>query len=217
MIKVGKSRIKLFVEGDTEEYYFSELRKSNEVEIIYKEVNLNGGGYTSFLNELKKSSEFGFVAFFIVIDLDRFVDDPGQKEPFEKLIEYCRSKNKHGRIPYFLIATNRDFEYFACCHCKNYKDTDTSTYILKKFNYPSISDFKSDKRIFEYLNRNIRSTKYAIERIKRRKPFISNIYKRECKGLDLSIKINKTELNPEALTYYHSNIGELFDNIGVEL
>lgn len=217
MSRVGKARLKLFVEGDTEENYFSGLRTKNNIEIVYKEVNLNGGGYTSFLKEIKKSSEYGFVAFFIVIDLDRYIDDPNQSETFKKLLEYCNSKNKTGRIPYFLIATNKDFEFFACCHCPKYNDGDTSSYITKKFNYSSVDEFKSDKKVYEFLNRNTRSYKSAINKIRDRKTYISNIFRRDNKGLDVNIRISKTVINPEALTYYHSNVFELFDIIGVEI
>ena len=35
----------MFVEGYTEANYFKKLRKNNNVEIAYKEINMEGGGY----------------------------------------------------------------------------------------------------------------------------------------------------------------------------
>ena len=57
MNREGKLKLKLFVEGYTEENYFKKLRKNNNVEIAYKEINMEGGGYTNFLEEIKKSSD----------------------------------------------------------------------------------------------------------------------------------------------------------------
>jgi hypothetical protein len=216
MIRKGKLKLKLFVEGDTEENYFKKFRKNNNVEIIYKEINLGGGGYTSFLKEIKKSSDRGYVATFIIIDLDRFINEPSQNKPFEELVKYCRRQNKNGRIPYFLIATNRDFEFFACSHCKDYKDSHTTAYIINKFDYPSLDEFKSDKKLYEFLNSNSRSFENAINKIKGRKPYISNIYKKEINGIDITIKVKNTIISEEALCYYHSNIYELINIIGVE-
>lgn len=215
MTREGKLRIKLFVEGYTEENYFKNLRKSNNVEISYKEVNMKGGGYTSFLNEVRKSPDSGFIAVFIVVDLDKFIQEPDQGEPFKKLLRHCKNKNKSGKIPYFLIVSNKDFEYFACCHCLNYKNTDTTAYITKKFKYKSLEEFKEYEKVYNFLNSNSRSYTNALSKIRYQKPYISNQYKKEVKGLDINIKIKRTEIESGALNYFHSNIYELFEIIGV--
>lgn len=212
----GKLKLKLFVEGYTEENYFKKLRKNNNVEISYTEINMEGGGYTSFLKEIKKSSDLGFIAVFIVIDLDKYIDEVNQKKPLEELIAYCKRKNKNGRIPYFLIASNRDFEFFACSHCVNYKDSNTNAYITKNFKYKNLEDFKSDEKIYEFLNSNSKSYINAINKIKTKKPYISNEYIKDIKKLDKSLKIRQTTINAEALCYFHSNMYEFFDIIGVE-
>ena len=216
MNREGKLKLKLFVEGYTEENYFKNLRKNNDVEITYKEINMEGGGYTSFLEEIKKSSDLGFLAVFVVIDLDKYICEPNQKKSFEELVMYCKRKNKNGRIPYFLVASNRDFEYFACSHCKNYKDSDTTAYITRNFKYKSLEDFKADEKIYEFLNSNSRSYNNAIIKIKSKKPYISNEYIKDNKKLDKLIKIKKTNIFEEALCYLHSNLYEFFDIIGVE-
>ncbi len=216
MTRVGKLNIKLFVEGYTEENYFKNLRKSRNVEISYKEVNMKGGGYTNFYNEIRKSSDSGFIAIFIVVDLDKFIKEPNQVKPFNKLLKYCQDKNKNGKIPYFLIVSNSDFEYFACCHCSKYKNNDTTAYIINKFNYKSLDDFKNDEKIYSFLNSNFRSYTNALTKIRSQTPYISNLYNKDEKGLDIKIKIKRTVIESGALNYFHSNIYELFEIIGVK-
>ena len=95
MTREGKLKLRLFVEGYTEENYFKKLRKNNNVEITYKEINMEGGGYTNFLEEIKKTSDLGFIAVFIVVDLDKYICEINQKKPFEELVKYCHNKNKN--------------------------------------------------------------------------------------------------------------------------
>ncbi len=217
MTRERKERIKLFVEGDTEKNYFEKLRKNNNVEITYTEVNMGGGGYTSFLKKVKKSSDLGYIAVFIVIDLDKYIDEPhSHKQAFEALVSFCRSRNKISKKPYFLIVSNRDFEYFACCHCGNYKSGDTKAYIAKVFNYQNVDEFKADKKIYEFLNSNSRSFDNAVTKIRGRKPFISNRFKKIYKNLDITINIEEIIISDDACNYYHSNLYELFDIIGVK-
>lgn len=216
MTREGKLKLRLFVEGYTEENYFKKLRKNNNVEITYKEINMEGGGYTNFLEEIKKTSDLGFIAVFIVVDLDKYICEINQKKPFEELVMYCKRKNKNGRIPYFLIASNKDFEFFACSHCANYKDSDTTAYITKNFKYKRLEDFKADEKVYEFLNSNSRTYNNAINKIKSKKPYISNEYIKDIKKLDKVIKIKHTNIHEEALCYFHSNLYELFDIIGVE-
>lgn len=148
MTRHGKMRLKVFVEGDTEKNYFSKLRKSNDIEISYIEINMHGGGYKEYLKQVKKkATDLGVMAVLVVVDLDKYVEEPCEKEPFKKLHNFCKRKNKNGRTPYFLIASNRSFEYFACLHCPSYKDNDVTRYIEKDFNYKNLDKFKSDKKV----------------------------------------------------------------------
>lgn len=212
MIKSPKKKIKLFVEGDTEENYFKRLRKDNNVEIIYQEVNMKGGGYSNFLKMIKKSGDLGYIAVFVIVDMDKIYEDRGS---FNKLMEYCKTKNKSKKIPYFVVGTNKDFEFFACSHCPNYKGQPTSQYITNQFGYKSVETFKSDPKIFEFLNKNNRSYTLALERLRKKQPYVKNEFK--VMKQDMKISISSTNQNEDALAYQHSNIYELFDIIGVDL
>lgn len=212
MRRLPKKKIKLFVEGDTEENYFSHLKKGNEVEITYEEVNMHGGGYTNFLKKLKKFGELGYIAVFIIVDMDKIDED---KASFNKLKEFCDNKNKAKKIPYFLVGTNKDFEFFACSHCPNYKGQPTDRYITNEWGYKSVDEFKSDTKIYEFLNKNNRSYQIALEKLSRKNPYISNAF--VVKKQDMKISITKTKINEEALSYQHSNIQELFAIIGINI
>ena len=208
--------IKLFVEGINEINYFSALRTKENITITYKEANMKGGGYSSFLDTIRKSSDLGYIAIFILIDLDKYIDEPNERKNFDKLLNFCKSKNKGKGIPYFLIGTNNAFEYFACCHCPEYKNQKPKTYITKKFGYDSLSDFKADAKIYEFLNRDKRSLNTAITSITQKPPFIRNEFTLIHKGLDITFKNKKALINYEALNYYHTNIYELLNLIGLE-
>lgn len=223
MTRNAKMRLKVFVEGTTEKNYFSKLRKNNNVEISYEEINMAGGGYTEFLKQIKKKTpNMGCLAVFIVIDLDRYVDDSREREPFKKLYKFCKMKNKSNKTPHFLIVTNRSFEYFACLHCPSYKGSNTTKYIEKDFNYKDLDKFKSDKKVYEFLNRELRSFENAINKIKKqneieeKQPFINYDYKVERKNLDINIKVKREHLNEDAISYKHSNLEILFDIIVVK-
>ena len=168
--------ILVFVEGDTEENYFKSLRKhrNNNIKLSFKTSNMDGGGYNNFLNKIRKESTKGYIAFFIIIDLDKVQSDSVN---FNKLLDYCKKKNSEkNQIPYFLIGTNKDFEFFACCHCPKYKvSKDTKSYIEKEFNFRDLNKFKSDSKIYEFLNRDGRTVENALETLKKIKHYIENI------------------------------------------
>ena len=206
--------ILVFVEGDTEENYFKSLRKhrNNNIKLSFKTSNMDGGGYNNFLNKIRKESTKGYIAFFIIIDLDKVQSDSVN---FNKLLDYCKKKNSEkNQIPYFLIGTNKDFEFFACCHCPKYKvSKDTKSYIEKEFNFRDLNKFKSDSKIYEFLNGDGRTVENALETLKKIKPYIENIYKKTNKGLDISINITQTNIDPSRINSKNSNINEFFDLI----
>lgn len=207
-----KKKLKLFVEGDTEENYFKQLKEKNNLDITYKPVNLRGGGYSNFIREIIKSGDLGFIAVFVIVDLDK-IDE--EKENFFRLYAYCKEKNKKGKVPYFLIGTNKDFEFFSCCHSPKYTGQSTDQFIKKEYGYKSVEEFKGDKKIYEVLNKGERSYKVALDKLKHKKPYICNQYKLEKK--DMQIKIIDTGLFEDALSYPHSNMQELFEIIGIKL
>jgi len=153
----------------------------------------------------------GFLAIFIFLDLDKANQE---KQQLQDLINYCNNKNKASKIPYFLIGTNKDFEFFACCHCPNYKKTDTSKYIVNKFKYKSLSEFKSDCNIFLFLNKENRSYKNVINTMKNIDTYFTHSYIKKEKGLDITIKSKgNIKINSDTLSNQHSNINEFFDII----
>ena len=204
-------RIKILVEGKTEENYFKGFKEQPELKLYIKTVNMNGGGYSNFLKQLKKEDETGFLAIFIIIDLDKALIE---KKALEELIKYCDAKNKHSIVPYFLIGNNKDFEFFVCCHCPNYKNNDTHHYITKHFGYKSLEELKADNKIFDFLNKNRRSYKNTIQKLKQNQPhYFSHQYSVRKEGVDISILLRpkKTTITDNSLNYNHSNIYELFD------
>lgn len=201
-------RILLFVEGKTEYNYFNSFKRYNNLEIKFKNIiNVEGGGYTRFLKEIKKSNMHGYLAFFIIFDLDRYHQE---KDSFDKLLKYCNSQNKIGN-PHFLIGSNKDFELFACCHCPNFQiGKNSKSYIEKDFGFKRIDDFKSSQNIYEFLNKDNKSYKNALDKLNNNKNFIQNEYKLKTKGIDFSIKSPKISINQNNIVNQHSNIGDLF-------
>ena len=111
-----QKRFVVFCEGDTEYNYIDKMRKRQDVQIALKPINMHGGGYSNFLKKIKTESQTNCLAKFIIVDADRLVKHPGEKDSFLQLSEYCRLQNKKGTIPHFLIVNNPDFEYVACLH-----------------------------------------------------------------------------------------------------
>ena len=48
-----KKNFKVFCEGDTEYNYIDELRRQKRFSIAIKHVNMKGGGYSNFLEQVK--------------------------------------------------------------------------------------------------------------------------------------------------------------------
>lgn len=211
MIRKGKQRIKIFVEGHTEQNYISELNKAPNIEISIKPVNMKGGGYSEFLKQIRKESSDGFLASFILIDLDKAMPE---KKELNQLIEFCNKNNEHSDIPYILIGNNPDFEFFACSHCPDYKKRSTDQYIIKDFGYKDLATFKSDKKIYGFLNSNKCSYKIALEALSKGKTYFTHSCKKEKDGLDVSIVLSgNVKINTDSLSSKHSNMKELFDMI----
>ena len=61
----------VFCEGDTEYNYIDTMRLNQGVELALKPINMHGGGYSNFLEVIKKEANNNCLAKFIVIDYDR--------------------------------------------------------------------------------------------------------------------------------------------------
>ena len=111
-----RKRFEIFCEGDTEYRYFEGMRTRQSVELTLRPINMKGGGYASFLKELKAKGQVNCVARFIIVDGDRITSNVGEAHAFEELVDYCRQQNKKSGIPCFIILNNPNFEYVACLH-----------------------------------------------------------------------------------------------------
>lgn len=212
MSRYIKPRIRLFVEGKTEDNYFKELAKTLNLDFSIETIDMNGGGYSNFLNQIKKKGQLGCTFIFIIIDLDKVCDD---KKNFSKLVKYCNEQNKRVDVPYFLIGNYKDFEYFACLHSNEYKEGDTKYFIINKFNYKNIDSFKSNNKIFNFLNSNGRSYENAINKISKKQAYIYNEYKPVNKnGGDIVAKNIKIKINDNLENIKNSNMNDLFNIIG---
>lgn len=211
MGRSGQIKVQLFVEGYTEKHYLEQLKKKENVKIEYETVNVKGGGYSAMLSQIKKVSDLGFLAKIIILDYDLARNEPTEKVNFGKIVDYCRGKNKHGRIPYILIANNFDFEYFACLHSKSYHDSDTSKFIIQRYGYKCIEDFKSDTKVYDKLNSNGSSYQIARNTLKKqsKKTLVENNCKITHNGLNIKIINTKLSYFPEADTYKNTNMEDL--------
>ena len=145
--RVLKKRYAIFCEGDTEYNYIDKMRKKQGVELVLKPINMHGGGYSNFLCQIKKESQTNYLGKFIIVDADRIVSVPGEKENFLKLLEYCKIQNDKGNTPLFVITDNPDFEYVACLHDADYKGQDTKSYIVRTWGYKDLDAFKNDTEV----------------------------------------------------------------------
>lgn len=156
----------VFCEGDTEYNYIDAMRLKQGVELALKPVNMHGGGYTSFLDEIKKEASNNCLAKFVIIDFDRVKKHSGELQKLREIIEYCKLQNNSKRIPHFLILDNPDFEYIACLHTTDYRGQDVKKYIEQTLGFEDIEKFKAKKDIYTYLNTKGNSFELMLSRLR---------------------------------------------------
>ena len=98
-----RKKFVIFCEGDTEYNYIDAMRLKQGVELALRPVNMHGGGYSSFLEEIKKEASNNCLAKFIIIDFDRVKTNIGELQKLKEIIGYCALQNISKRIPHFLI------------------------------------------------------------------------------------------------------------------
>jgi len=172
---------------------------------------MHGGGYSNFLKQIKKESQTNYLAKFIIVDADRIINVPGEKDNFLKLLEYCRTQNDKGNTPLFVIADNPDFEYVACLHDADYKGQGTENYIVKNWGFKDLDSFKNETEIYDFLNSGSKSFETMLGIIRVQEKLVKNRYEIKKKTFDISIR--STEYNPDVLGRKTSNIEEFFDVI----
>lgn len=201
-----KKNFKVFCEGDTEYNYIDEMRRQKRLSISLKLVNMKGGGYSDFLEQVKIDGSTNCLAKFIIIDGDRAVVEDGEKKNLRELLEYCILQNRSGRIPHFLIVNYPDFEYIACLHTPKYKRQNVAQYIVKELGYKSVDEFKADKKVYNVLNTNGNSYDLMLSLLKKENCFVINNYSIK----QYEIKIS-TIYDWEKLGEKGSNINEFFE------
>ena len=199
----------VFCEGDTEFNYIDAMRLKQGVELALKPVNMHGGGYTSFLDEIKKEASNNCLAKFVIIDFDRVKKHSGELQKLREIIEYCKLQNNSKRIPHFLILDNPDFEYIACLHTVEYRGQDVKKYIEQTLGFEDIEKFKAKKDIYTYLNTKGNSFELMLSRL--RGQIVINHY--QINKTSFEIKISRTDIMWDNESKRGSNINEFFSVI----
>ena len=226
--RIAEKNIVLYVEGETEKRYFEALKKEKcDLEISIKEIKIVSGNYKSVIINLKKDLKtMGHLAVFVILDLDRYVIDIEEKS-FIELVNYINTINKNSRIPYLLIDSNLDFEYFLAMHSLSFNGSDYKKFLLSKdFKYKDMRDLKSDKNIYSSFNtgnksydnaiKNKISDKKKLEEYKKNSRVIFNDFEVKVKGVDINIKMNKVFLFKDNVSKKSYNFDELFEILNTE-
>ena len=66
--RTTKKNFKVFCEGDTEYNYIDEMRRQKKLSISLKPVNMRGGGYSNFLEQIKTDGTTNCLAKFIIVE-----------------------------------------------------------------------------------------------------------------------------------------------------
>lgn len=205
-----KKNFKVFCEGDTEFNYIDEMKRQKKLSIAIKNINMRGGGYSNFLEQVKIDGAANCLAKFIIIDGDRAVAEEGEKKKLRELLEYCILQNNSGRIPHFLIINYPDFEYIACLHTPKYRSQNVVQYIIRELGYKDIDEFKADKKIYTVLNTCGNSSELMCSRLRKDDCFICNDYKLKKGMYEIQIATN---YDWDKLGRKSSNINEFFEII----
>ena len=174
----------VFCEGDTEYNYIDTMRLNQGVELALKPINMHGGGYSNFLEVIKKEANNNCFAKF-------------------------KLQNSNKRIPHFLILDNPDFEYIACLHILEYQGQDVKKFIEQTLGFKNIDNFKAKKDVYEYLNTKGNSYNIMLDRLK--EYIVKNSYNINKSNFD--IRITKTDVIWDNENKRGSNIREMFEII----
>lgn len=186
---------KIFCEGDTEHNYFDYIRKNKKVSLTIRPINMKGGGYANFLDQIERDANSNCLAKFIVIDGDRALSIPSEQEKLRELIDFCKIQNSSRRIPHILIIDYPDFEYVACLHTYAFKGQNVEQYIKKELGYKDIDSFKADDKVFKVL---VESGKGSVEQllksINHNVAIVKNVFSINKSQYEISVE-SKIEMN----------------------
>lgn len=184
------------------------MRRQKKLSIALKPVNMRGGGYGNFLEQIRIDGTTNCLAKFIIVDGDRAVMDNNEKKNLRELLEYCILQNKSGRTPHFLIVDYPDFEYIACLHTPKYKGQTVAQYIIKELGYKSVDEFKANEKVYNVLNTNGNSYSLMLPLLKKENCFIINHPTINKKQYEIKVS---TVYDWEKLGRRGSNINEFFE------
>lgn len=105
-IRQPQKIFKVFCEGGTEHHYIDELRRQKKLSITLKLVNMEGGGYRNFLEQVRTDGTANCLAKFIIIDGDRAISEEGEKKNLGELLKYCIRQNIMVRTPRSICSGN---------------------------------------------------------------------------------------------------------------
>ena len=108
-----------------------------------------------------------------------------------------------------MIVDCPDFEYVACLHDSEYPGGDVANHIKSNFNFGKLESFKSNPKIYSFLNTGSKSYQYVMNQLEQRAKIISNRYKRD----NVLICMLNTITNWNLIGQRNSNISEIFDII----
>lgn len=109
-----KTKIVVFVEGQTEEYYFKEFIKDKFDDSFNFDINNIGcGNYSRFLNIAEQYKGVD-TPLLIVVNLDRTIDDEAEYKYLHKLCNAIKHTSKYSNI----FLTYKNFETFLSAHFK---------------------------------------------------------------------------------------------------
>ena len=206
-----RRKFEVFCEADTEYNYINHMRRKQGVEISLRPINMKGGGYGNFLNEIKTKGQVNCLARFIIVDADRMKTNTGEKAAFLRLLDYCRQQNRKKAIPCFLILDNPDFEYVACLHAADFSGQASEKFIHDRMGFPSLATFKSKEDVYEFLTSGSYRYEHMLERLRGGKKALYNKY--VIRRQSYSIEIRETIFDKANLTVRGSNLEEFFDVI----
>lgn len=206
--RVTQKNFKVFCEGDTEYHYIDEMRRQKRLSITLKPVNMRGGGYSNFLEQVKTDGTTNCLAKFIIVDGDRAITEAGEKKSLGELLNYCILQNQSRRIPHFLIIDYPDFEYVACLHTPKYKGQTAAQYLIKELGYKNIDAFKADQNVYRVLNTDENSYNRMLSSLRKENCFVINSYAINKKFYEIKIT---THYDWEKLGRMGSNINEFFE------
>lgn len=195
-------KVKVFVEGYSEENYIKSLKKLKKLTIIETPVNLKGGGYTTFIQKIKEHPFEAYLATFLILDMDRYSKIAGEENKFKELIKLCNKANRDSLC--FVIGNNDNIETFFEMHFPDFKPS------KKNFLKSKIKKYdKNDNDIFDKLNKDNRGYSVAIHnQNKINKISIENQYSSNKKNI---VNKNKVIFHPQNLNVKHSNMFDMFD------